>query len=140
MIWTIDGKDFEIKLSKKKKNGSIPHKAGYKILRELFPYDQIFQEVFIPKVKLYVDLFIEKRSLALEINGPQHYEFIEHFHQTKLNFLKAQARDRKKREILESNDILLISLRFDEQTKWKDIIKETYANGGNEPRTTEQSS
>lgn len=136
----IEGKTYKIKLNRKKKGGSTLHKEAYRILQKLFPYDTIHQEVFLPKVKLYVDLLIEKRGLCIETNGPQHYQFIEHFHSSKLNFLKAQARDRKKREILENNGFLLISLRYDEQDSWEQTIKEIYGNGGNESGTTEQSS
>jgi len=122
MIWNIEGKEVKIKLKKKKKGGSLLHKIAYQILRELYPFDQIFQEVFLPKVKLYIDILLETRKLIIEINGPQHYEFIEHFHQNKLNFVKAQARDRKKKQISEDNGFKVISLKYNEQDQWKQQI------------------
>lgn len=95
------------------------HLEARKLLKGLYPSYTILEELFLPGSNgLYLDFFVSQLSLAIEVHGRQHYEFIQHFHGDKISFIKAQKRDRDKKQWLDLNNITLIELRYDEQDKW----------------------
>lgn len=61
-------------------------------------------------------------SLAVEVHGKQHYEFVPFFHKTKADFLLARKRDRDKLEWCNLNDVTLVTLPHDEEDQWKSLI------------------
>ena len=61
-------------------------------------------------------------SLAIEVHGRQHYEFVPFFHKTKSDFLLARKRDRDKAEWCNLNNVTLVVLPHDEEDKWKNLI------------------
>ena len=81
-----------------------------------------FEEVSLPGCGLYLDIFMPSISLAIEVHGRQHYEFVPFFHKTKMDFLLARKRDRDKIEWCELNDIVLVSLPYNEEDRWKSLI------------------
>lgn len=119
----INGKEYNWKIkSKPRNNCSSLHVLAKQIIKEIFPYEQIFEEVFIPKIKLYLDILLLLRRICIEINGEQHFRQISHFHSNKLEFLKSQNRDRIKAQVLQENDIKLIVLKYNESNLWKQQI------------------
>ena len=106
------------------------HILARKILKEQFPYDTILEEVPLPgshkpsrKSTLYVDFFIPSYSLAVEVHGRQHFEFVAHFHGNKQGFRKSKARDRDKSNWLKNNDIDLIVLSYSgTEDEWRESI------------------
>lgn len=42
------------------------------------------------------DFYLPERNIIIEVNGTQHYEFKDYFFKSKMEFLKAQERDRLK--------------------------------------------
>lgn len=103
------------------KGKSSYHVRAYSLIHLIFPADIILQE--IPTGDGYIDLFLPNRLIAVECQGEQHSTYSAHFHKTKLGFMKAKGRDRKKVEWAEVNGIRLICLNYNEtDEQWKDKI------------------
>lgn len=64
---------------------------------------------------LYVDAYFERYKLAVEINGKQHYEFVEHFHGTIDKYNSYIENDKLKYKILENNNIKVLIIRYDDK-------------------------
>ena len=101
---------------------SGPHKKAKALLKELYPNDRILEELILPGTKtqnrkstLKADFFIPMRSLIVEVHGSQHSEFNNFFFKSKMDFYKAQARDRDKKKWCEINELELIEL-FDSES------------------------
>ena len=124
MILKINGKEYTLKKKKQKDKCSSLHKEARKILKEVFPFDNFYEEMYLPKIHLYIDFICESRKLAVEVNGRQHFDQIAHFHENKFEFLQAQKRDRLKKQILEENGYQLIELNYDDIDKWKEKIND----------------
>lgn len=122
--WTLKGY-----LSKANStNKSALHIKARKILHGLFPTLQILEEVSIPinaKETLYLDFYIPLLKKCIEVHGEQHYVFTPFYHTNKLHFLKAQNRDRQKKEWCEKNTISYIELPYNlTEQEWTDRINE----------------
>ncbi len=108
------------------KEKSSFHLAAREILTQIFPTLQILEEVPIPLRKsetLYLDFYLPLIKRAVEVHGEQHYKFIPFYHNSKMNFLKAQKRDNEKREWCEINGISHIVLpHFENRDKWRTLI------------------
>lgn len=85
------------------------------IISEIYPTDVILEEFFIPGDGLYIDFFLPRRKLAVEVHGRQHYEYNVHFHGNKENFIKSQQRDMKKAAWCGINNIELIEIMYNEK-------------------------
>ena len=129
----FDGRDRRWNISKHVVHGddksprSKLHISARKLLRQIFPYDTILEEVPLPgshkpsrKSTLFVDFLIPSESLAVEVHGRQHFEFVAHFHGDKAGFRKSKARDRDKANWLQTNSIALVALSYSEsEDEWK---------------------
>jgi very-short-patch-repair endonuclease len=101
-------------------------------LKELFPYDTIYEEVTLPgsnkpsrPSKLFADFFVPAYKLIVEVHGRQHFEYVSFFHKTKAEFLKSKSRDRDKKRWCEINSLNFVSLKFSENLdEWKQRILE----------------
>ena len=105
-------RDLEGNLSSFKLNGSIItaadnrarsklHIQAREILYELFPTMQILEEVPIktrPNQNQFLDFYINKIKLAVEVHGQQHYKFNSLFHASAQDFLKQKKVDQDKKE------------------------------------------
>ncbi len=132
----FDGRERLWKLSKcivsgdQKRPRSKLHILARKLLHEQFPYDRIFEEAPLPgsnkpsrKSTLFVDFLIPSHSLAVEVHGRQHFEFVAHFHGNQQGFRKSKARDRDKARWLENNSITLITLGYSgTEDDWRQAI------------------
>jgi hypothetical protein len=132
----FDGRERNWNLSKcvvsgdQKRPRSKLHILARKILKEEFPYDTILEEVPLVgshkpsrKSTLYVDFFIPSHSLAIEVHGRQHFEFVAHFHGDRKGFRKSKARDRDKENWLQNNNIDLIVLSYSgTEDEWRTSI------------------
>ncbi len=108
-----------------KRKKSTLHIRARKILRELYPTDRVLEEVSLPgSGGLISDFYLPNRKIMVECHGEQHYRFNAHFHRTRLNFLKSQSNDRRKKEWCDMNNISLIELPFDEDDDdWRARIR-----------------
>lgn len=122
--WTLKGYLSKASLT----NKSSLHIKARKILHQLFPTVQILEEVSIPinaKETLYLDFYIPLLKTCVEVHGEQHYMFTPFYHATKLHFLKAQKRDRQKKEWCDKNTISYIELPYSlTEQEWIDRINE----------------
>ncbi|MAF25009.1 hypothetical protein CL634_05475 [bacterium] len=134
----FDGRERSINFSKYYVYGddarrkSSLHRQAKKILREVFPYDIIYEEVSLPgsnkgsSKALRADFFIPAQNLVVEVHGKQHYEFTIHFHKSKLDFFRSQARDRNKEEWCGLNSVKFISLKYSEtEDEWRKALLNT---------------
>jgi hypothetical protein len=111
-VKSLDGKEHPWNLGqyvgKRKYDCSAIHEQTRDFLAEQFPALQILEEVFIPKERLYLDFYIPVKKLAVECQGIQHDKHSIFFHKTKMDFLAAQANDRRKHDWCQLNGIKLI--------------------------------
>jgi hypothetical protein len=94
-------------------NKAAPSKIAQKVkdfLHVNLPYDSWFEEYRIPKTLLRVDYLSFSLKLAIEVSGRQHFQFVDHFHKDRANFLSSVKRDEQKRNILESNEFTICEL------------------------------
>lgn len=108
---------------------SALHTKAKELLKKLFPFDRILEEVSLPGSKtkghgqLTADFFIPNRNLMIEVNGEQHYAQNSHFHDNAHDFYKGVARDRDKAQWCELNDFRLVILAYNGTLEeWEDII------------------
>ena len=106
------------------------HNKARLLLKEKYPNDRILEELVLPGTKtnnrkstLKADFFIPVRNLIVEVHGSQHTEFNNFFFKDKMEFYKAQARDRDKKRWCELNEFTLIELFHNESIdEWRDKI------------------
>ncbi len=91
--------------------GLFQSKVG-KILEELYPGDIVLEEFPCQGEGLYLDFFLPRSRIAVEVQGEQHYKFIAFFHKTKAHFISQQMRDARKANWCELNEINLIKIRW----------------------------
>lgn len=112
--------------------GSIENKSSYHLkarhlLKNQYPTMQILEEVPISIRKsetLYLDFYIPLIKTCIEVHGEQHYNFIGHYHTNKLAFLKAQKRDKDKKEWCQINGIKYIELPYNVEKEWQGLLNE----------------
>lgn len=132
-VFGLDGQEYSMPLSNKTsrvKNSKL-HIRARKIITELYPFDIIIEEVTLPGTKtttrkslLFADFFVAKARLVVEVQGEQHYKYVSHFHNNKLEFFKSQARDRDKQEWCEINGFKLVELPYMEtDDEWRRRIE-----------------
>jgi hypothetical protein len=116
--------------SSSKKKSKL-HLKARALLKEIYPFDRILEELSLPgsksefrKTVLRADLFLPNRKIMVEVHGEQHYKFNTFFFKTKLEFYQAKARDNDKREWCRINDIDLIELNYNEDIdEWRRKIQ-----------------
>ena len=106
------------------------HNKAKELLKERYPNDRILEVLVLPGTKtatrkstLKADFFIPVRKLIIEVHGEQHTEFNNFFFKSKMDFYKAQARDRDKKQWCEINNFELIELFHNESIEeWRSKI------------------
>ncbi len=115
-IFILNGKTVTLKLKGKhlrsKSRSKFQHNIGQQ-LKQRYPHDQIFEEIFIPMENLVFDFFIPSLRLVVECMGIQHSQHIKFFHHTKQQFHQQQERDRRKKDLCELNGFRLLEI-YDE--------------------------
>ena len=126
----LDGKDYNWKPKGGKGKRSKLHKRAVGVIKELFPFDVILEEVPLPgsstnkNNKLRCDIFVPNREMFVEVHGEQHFQYNSFHYKNKMDFYRAQGRDRTKREWFKLNDFELIELSFNEtDNQWKEKLK-----------------
>ncbi|NVM35777.1 MAG: hypothetical protein HWN81_09290 [Candidatus Lokiarchaeota archaeon] len=102
------------------------HVNARKILYDLFPTIQILEEVPInPRSgkTQFLDFYINKIKLAVEVHGQQHYKFNTMFHASAQDFINQRKNDADKKEWCELNNITYIELPYNEkEEEWLNRI------------------
>ena len=85
-------------------------------LRETFPHTVIKEEFYAPykSTKLYFDFFLPSLSIAVEVQGQQHFGFNKYFHGDANAYKQAKLRDSLKQEWAQENEVTLVAVDFDE--------------------------
>ena|SRR5690606_7025464 len=118
---STNGREYKINIrpskwkrrSKEECKSHIQWNVG-QILDELYPSDIILEEFCMPGDNLYIDFFIPRIKLAVEVHGQQHFQYSSFFHSTKQKFNESVARDNRKREWCKINGVDLKVIRFDD--------------------------
>lgn len=130
LVKDLDGNSTNWLLTGNMSKGKVTNKSSYhltarQMILDIYPTLQLLEEVPIYIHRgdtLYLDFYLPLKKICIEVHGEQHYKFIPFYHNTTLNFLKAQKRDREKQEWCEINSIKYIALPYNSQNEWRDII------------------
>lgn len=86
-----------------------------KIVQEIFPHQRVELEHNVAsRGGLFLDIYLPGLKVAFEYDGPQHFEYCEHFHGSRENFIKARKRDLEKDELCDQQGITLIRVAYNE--------------------------
>lgn len=129
LVKGFDNKEYKLKLNTKQRdNCSKGHLRARILLKEIFPYDIIYEEITLLGSKklnrccLYADFLIPSHKIIVEVHGKQHYNKT-FFHDSKLSFIQSKANDLRKIEWCELNNISYIELPDGESNdEWKSRI------------------
>lgn len=108
--------------------GSKDQRILYQYFHDLYPSREIIYEYPLYELNQRIDIYIPSLALALEYNGRQHYDFIEHFHKDFETFKYHMELDRKKREYLLLHGIKLIEIPYNAMVKDKEELLEIITN------------
>lgn len=91
----------------------------YELLQKAFVHNTITREyyVYYKGQRLFFDFYIKDYDLLFEIQGQQHFEFVEHFHVDRQGFLEQKKRDSLKVEYCQKNEVTLVYINYDELLK-----------------------
>lgn len=103
---------------------SAGHKTAREILNRRFSFDEVYEEVHLPgcPTELYLDFFIARLKLAVEINGVQHRQFVPYFHGTNMGFFEQKKRDAAKLAWCNLNGIKLLGWDDDKIEGWEPTL------------------
>jgi hypothetical protein len=127
-IVDLDGNNIQWHLKGYIAKGRLQNKSSYHLLArnlliDTYPTLQILEEVPIPlnaRETLYLDFYLPLLKTCIEVHGEQHYRFVPYYHGNMMSFLKAQKKDRQKKDWCEINNIKYIELPHYESTEeWK---------------------
>lgn len=104
--WDIRGSKWSMK-SEAACRSKIQYSVGQQI-KKRYPFDPILEDITIPETRLSLDFFLPQRSIAVEVQGAQHYKFNKFFHKNKNDLASQKKRDDDKKYFCEINSIKLI--------------------------------
>ena len=86
------------------------------IVQEIFPHQRVELEYNVAtRGGLFLDIYLPRLKVGFEYDGQQHFEYCEHFHGSRENFLRARRRDAEKDELCEQQGITLIRVAYNEE-------------------------
>ena len=96
---------------------SAPEGRLKRIVAEMFPEE--WEPEYSPRWldRQQIDAAVPAKRLAFDYNGKQHYEFIEHFHETRSGFERQEERDRRKAAQLKQHGWTLIVVPYWEEDR-----------------------
>lgn len=89
--------------------------VGYKEIDQNFRPDWLISR---DGNRLELDLFVQSKAIAFEIQGDQHYKFTPQFHKSYEDFEKYKDRDLQKKLICEQMEIRLFLIDSVSQMEW----------------------
>jgi hypothetical protein len=130
-VYDLDGNSYSLQLVGNITRGSLTNKSSLHlkardILKGTYPTMQILEEVTVYTHKsevCYLDFYVPLIKTCIEVHGEQHYTFTPFYHNNRLAFLKAQKKDRDKKEWCDINNINYIELPYHSQDKWESLIR-----------------
>lgn len=76
----------------------------------------------------HFDIWISTRNLAIEYQGKQHFEPVDFFGGEEA-FRANSERDKRKRQLAEDNEVVLIEFAYNEDLSEKSIVKKLIQKG-----------
>lgn len=70
----------------------------------------VFEEFPIVGTRLTLDFYNANKKIAIEVQGRQHTQYVEFFHQDRINYLHQLKRDQIKERFCELNNIKLVTI------------------------------
>lgn len=70
----------------------------------------VFEEFPIVGTRLTLDFYNANKKIAIEVQGRQHTQYVEFFHQDRINYLHQLKRDQIKERFCEINNIKLVTI------------------------------
>ena len=70
----------------------------------------VFEEFPIVGTRLTLDFYNANKKIAIEVQGRQHTQYVEFFHQDRINYLHQLKRDQAKEKFCELNNIKLVTI------------------------------
>lgn len=102
--------------------GSSDQRLLYQYLSELYPTQKIIYEFPLHEIHQRIDIYIPYLGIAIEYNGRQHYEYVEHFHKDLSGFHSSKLLDSKKYNFLVEKGIKLVYIPFDQMVDNKEEL------------------
>lgn len=95
-----------------------------KVVQEIFPHQRVELEHNVATHGgLFLDIYLPGLKVAFEYDGSQHFEYNEHFHGSRENFIKARKRDLEKDDLCEQQGITLIRVAYNEEMSKELLLK-----------------
>lgn len=82
-----------------------------RLIRNIYGQVVILEEFPVPDERLFLDFYLPHHNLVFEYHGVQHDQFNKFFHVNQRGFQNSQARDGRKKQWCEINDIVLVEVR-----------------------------
>lgn len=120
----LDGREYNWKLTGHTTNEetgrSSYHLRCRRLLKKLFQFDRILEELFLPGTdRLRLDFFLPPHRLGVEVHGEQHYKSSVFLHGGEAGFYRALKRDCNKELWCELNNIRLVVLpHWEDDHEW----------------------
>jgi len=115
----LHGKTHNLNISPYTRTNDRPrsdlHIRARELIRKAYPFDIVAEEVPVPGEHLFLDFFIPRQKICVEVQGQQHSNFSVFFHGTKHKFIASQERDYRKSEWCKINGLILITLEYNEK-------------------------
>lgn len=104
--------------------GSKLQRLIYELMIQLYPMYEVIYEQPIYSLNMRYDIFVKELGIAIEIDGKQHREYVEHFHGDLHGRVSNMLADKQKNEFSLDNGIKLIRIS-DEDKEWdsKKLVK-----------------
>jgi len=120
--------------SKSARPRSSGHLRARELLKEIYPLDQVLEELPLPGTLLFCDFFLPLRRLMIEVHGKQHFEFVAYFHGSAEGFVASKKRDSEKTEWASINNLKQVILPDTEgNNEWRRRIESAFKTGGSPP-------
>lgn len=107
----IDLRPSKWKVKEENGRGKYQSEVG-EIIRAQLPNELLLEEFPCLGEGLFLDFYLPKKHLAVEVQGQQHTSFNSFFHKDKADFLLQQKRDRLKQQWCDVNKIKLVHIPY----------------------------
>ena len=96
----------------------------YTVFKQLFPEITVKREKHVDykKQRLFLDFWVPKLSMVIEVHGRQHREFVRHFHEDIAGFRASKKRDALKAEWAAQAGLTMVVIWDDEFPLTKEFL------------------
>ncbi len=101
--------------------GSVGQHYLFDLCLKLYPANKVDWELVIPDTGQRFDIFLVDYGIAIEFDGLQHFQYVQHFHKDDAGYIDSIKKDRIKTEWAEANGVVII--RFNDSNLPKDHIE-----------------